>query len=158
MSANDILELLPQELRTLNRMEREIALPYPAVLEAIDVLEAQGVLLTGWEPLASYADGGFGAYPAMGIGGLAGITIPDSQAWDEAVQSSADIHRSTILDEWETRATTPPVEGVQLIFGLSGRRGHPTPRPQGHPSGFPSRILCEWTRGRNPQTRVCPHS
>ncbi|HTP28730.1 MAG TPA: hypothetical protein VMK12_24105 [Anaeromyxobacteraceae bacterium] len=73
MSANGILELLPPELRRLNRMEREIALPYPAVLEAIDVLQARGVLLLGWEPLASYPDAGFGTYPAMGIGGLAGM-------------------------------------------------------------------------------------
>jgi len=31
-------------------MEREIALPYPAIIAAIDALEDQGVLLLGWEP------------------------------------------------------------------------------------------------------------
>ena len=120
MTQDPLLDLLPPELRRLNRMEREIALPYPAVLEAIDVLEAQGVLLTGWEPLASYADGGFGAYPADVIGGLAGRA--GGADWDEAVRSSAARHRWTISEEWRTRESTPPVEGVELIFCVAGRR------------------------------------
>ena len=100
-------------------MDREIALPYPAVLEAIDALERQSVLLVGWEPLASYADGGFGAYPADGIGGLAGIEIPSASAWGSAVTQSAKLHRTTIEDEWRTRATTPPAHGVELVFCLT---------------------------------------
>jgi len=114
-----IVDLLPPELRRLNRMDREIALPYPTVLEAIDVLEAQGVLLTGWEPLATYPDGGFGAYPADVIGGLGGPARGAN--WDEAVRLSAALHRSTISEEWRTRRSTPPVEGVELVFGITGK-------------------------------------
>src|SRR5438552_232647 len=118
-----LLDLLPPVLQTQNRMEREIALPYPAVLEAIDALLAHGVLLLGWEPLAAYPDGGFGAYPARGIGGLAGITVPAAdEDWGDAVRSSATIHRSTISDEWRTRTSTPPQDGVELIFCLTGRQ------------------------------------
>jgi hypothetical protein len=29
------------------------------------------------------------------------------------------MHRGTIKDEWRTRETTPPKEGVELIFGLT---------------------------------------
>jgi hypothetical protein len=48
--------LLSPQLLAQNRMEREIALPYPAVLAAIDELEARGMLLLGWEALASFPD------------------------------------------------------------------------------------------------------
>jgi hypothetical protein len=84
------LDLLPPELRAQNRMEREIALPYAESLQAIDILETAGVLLVGWEPLASYDDGRFGAYPSQGIGGLSGLEVPQTlPTWDEAVSDAA---------------------------------------------------------------------
>jgi hypothetical protein len=102
-----------------SRMENEIALPYPAVLEAIDALEAKDIYLLGWEPLATYADGGFGAYPAPGAGGLSlDLPAPDED-WRAAVKRSAAIHRDTIKNEWRTRASTPPHAGVELIFCIT---------------------------------------
>jgi hypothetical protein len=113
------LDLLPLRLAALSRMEREIALPYPEVLDAIDALEAKSVLLLGWEALAIYPDGGFGAYPGGMVAGLAGISIPSPDRWDEAISSSAASHRATIRHEWRTRETTPPAEGVELIFCIT---------------------------------------
>lgn len=43
------LDLLPHDLRAASRMEREIALPFPAVLDVINLIEGQGILLLGWE-------------------------------------------------------------------------------------------------------------
>jgi hypothetical protein len=113
------LDLLPTGLAALSRLEREIALPYPEVLEAVDTLEADSVLLLGWEALATYPDGGFGAYPSSMIGGVAGVSIPPADQWGEAVSRSAARHRATIEHEWQTRETTPPAEGVELIFCLT---------------------------------------
>ena len=66
-------------------METEIALPYSAVLEAVDLLEAQDIYLLGWEALAVYPDGGFGAYPAPGIGGRSLNLPPPDEDWHAAV-------------------------------------------------------------------------
>jgi hypothetical protein len=57
------LDLLPPALRAVNRLDREIALPYPSVIEAVDVLASQGVLLVGWEGnvLSSSPGPGWGA-------------------------------------------------------------------------------------------------
>jgi hypothetical protein len=110
---------LPYELARQSRMEKEIALPYPAVLEAIDALEAQDIYLLGWEPLATRPDGRFGTYPAPGIGGLSlDLPSPDED-WRAAVERSAAIHRDTIKNEWRTRASSPPQEGVELIFCIT---------------------------------------
>lgn len=99
-------------------MQREIALPYPEILEAIDALEAKSALLLGWEALATYPDGGFGAYPSRAIGGLT-VELPAPDEWDDAVARSAARHRENIEHEWRTRETTPPVQGVELIFCLT---------------------------------------
>jgi hypothetical protein len=103
----------------LSRMKREIALPYPEVLEAVDALEAESVLLLGWEALATYPDGRFGAYPSSMIGGLVGASIPAVSDWDDAVGQSAAQHRATIEREGQTRESTLPKKGVELIFCLS---------------------------------------
>ena len=100
-------------------METEIALPYSAVLEAVDLLEAQDIYLLGWEALAVYPDGGFGAYPAPGMGGLSLDLPPQDEDWHAAVERSATIHRDTIKAEWRTRKWTPPQEGVELIFCIT---------------------------------------
>jgi hypothetical protein len=53
------------------------------------------------------------------IGGVAGVSIPSADQWDEAVSRSAARHRATIEHEWQARETTPPAEGVELIFCLT---------------------------------------
>ncbi len=94
------VDLLPRALRLANEMKHEIALPYPAVLEAVDALAAQDVLLLGWEP---FAPNGPSAYSAPAFGGLMGIEVPESgDEWDDAVQESAELHRSTITRQAET--------------------------------------------------------
>jgi hypothetical protein len=116
-------DLLPPELQEQNKMRREIALPYPAVLKAIDLLEARGVLLLGWELLATYTDGGMGHHNVDGIRGIDGVTLPAADDdWGEAVRRSAALHRFTISEAWRFRETTPPEPGVQLIFNLAGTR------------------------------------
>ncbi len=100
-------------------MEKEIALPFPDVLDAIDILESQDVLLLGWEPHGAYEDGGYGAYPSPSFGGftLPEHAIPDNRAeWQKAVHQSAQLHRTTIRKEWQQRESTPPAKGVELIF------------------------------------------
>ena len=116
-------ELLPPELGQQNKMEREIALPYPAVLQVIDLLEALGVFLLGWELIAIHPDGGMGHYNVDGIRGIEGITLPaTNDDWREAVRRSADLHRFSISEEWRLRDTSPPQPGVELIFNLAGTR------------------------------------
>ncbi len=57
------VDLLPPRLRAMNLSDKEIALPLPAVMDAIDALEASEVLLLGWEPMPTYSRNGQGAYP-----------------------------------------------------------------------------------------------
>lgn len=113
------LDLLPDDLRAESRMEREIALPFPAVLDAVRLIEEQGVFLLGSEALATYPDGGFGAYPC---GGVVGLSIePPAQASERsrAVRHAANEMRRTITEEATTRSLTPPVDGVELIFCIT---------------------------------------
>ena len=95
-------------------MEREIALPYPLVLDAIDALEASGVYILGWEALATWPDGGFGASPG---GGFMGFSVEETlRASANAVPRAAAAVRKTIIDEATTRRGIPPMPGVELIF------------------------------------------
>ena len=113
------LDLLPDGLRAESRMEREIALPFPVVLDAVRLIEEQGVFLLGWEALATYPDGGFGAYPC---GGVVSFSIePPAHASERsrAVRHAADEMRRTITDEATTRSLTPPIDGVELIFCIT---------------------------------------
>lgn len=110
------LDLLPAALAAESRMEREIALPYPLVLDAIDALEARGVVILGWEALATWPDGGFGAYPG---GGIMHFTVDESlRASVDAVPAAAAAAavRATVIDEATTRRGTPRMPGVELIF------------------------------------------
>lgn len=54
------LDLLPVHLREQSISPREIVLPVSAVLEAIDVLEAAGAYILGWEGWVNTADGRHG--------------------------------------------------------------------------------------------------
>jgi hypothetical protein len=112
------IDLLPRALAAQSRMEREIALPYPLVLEAVDALAAQGVFMLGWEALATYPDGGFGAYPSRGV---VHFEVDASLRDDPAgPRLSAEAVRETIVDEATTRKSTPPRPGVELIFCVTG--------------------------------------
>lgn len=54
------LDLLPKRLQDLSISSREIALPMEAALEAIDLLERQGVHILGWEGWVKGDDGRVG--------------------------------------------------------------------------------------------------
>lgn len=108
------LDLLPAALAAESRMDREIALPYPMILDAIDALEARGIILLGWEALATWPDGGFGAYPG---GGVVHFEVEASLRGDvNAVRAAASSVRETVTAEATTRRDTPPMPGVELIF------------------------------------------
>ncbi len=100
-------------------MEREIALPFPAVLEAVRVIEEKNIFLLGWEALATYPDGGFGAYPCGGVVHFS-IEPPDQPRERlQAVGHAADEMRRTITNEATTRSLTPPIDGVELVFCIT---------------------------------------
>lgn len=54
------LDLLPQRLQDLSISSCEIVLPYGAALEAIDLLEGQGIHILGWEGWVKGQDGRIG--------------------------------------------------------------------------------------------------
>jgi hypothetical protein len=84
------------------------------VLDAIDAVEARGVVILGWEALATWADGGFGAYPG---GGIMHFSVDESlRASVDAVPAAAAAVRETVIDEATTRRGTPRMPGVELIF------------------------------------------
>jgi hypothetical protein len=59
------LELLPTRIAEKSISPREIVLPMTEALEAIDLLEAKGLLILGWEGWVKTADGrvGHGSAP-----------------------------------------------------------------------------------------------
>jgi hypothetical protein len=118
------LDLLPQSLAALSRLATEIALPYPVVLQAVDALEAQSMLLLGWEALAIRPDGAIGGPPGEAFGGLSVELPATGQDWASAVSSSAARHRQTIEHEARTRESFPPIDGVELIFCLTVAATH----------------------------------
>jgi len=77
------------------------------------------VFLLGWEALATWPDGGFGAYPGEGFMGLSVEPPGRDDDWSEAVRDAADQLRRTITEEATTRSATPPVAGVELIFCIT---------------------------------------
>jgi hypothetical protein len=123
--ADERLDLLPRSLAALSGLATEIALPYPVVLQAVDALEAQNVLLLGWEGLAIRLDGAIGGYPGEAFGGLSVEPPETSTEWAAAVSSSAARHRQTIEHEARTREWFPPIDGVELIFCLTVARSPP---------------------------------
>ena len=54
------LELLPARIAEKSISREEIVLPMAEALEAIDLLEAKGLLILGWEGCVKTADGGVG--------------------------------------------------------------------------------------------------
>jgi hypothetical protein len=59
------LELLPARIAEKSISQQEIVLPMTEALEAIDLLEAKGLLILGWEGWVKTADGrvGHGSAP-----------------------------------------------------------------------------------------------
>jgi len=94
------LDLLPQNLRSKSISPREIVLPLPEVLEALDLLESHGIQILGWEGWVKDGQGrvGHGSAPQ----GLSTGHLSVSQA--------ADLCRRTIpraAEDWlRQNATT----------------------------------------------------
>jgi hypothetical protein len=111
----DEIALLPARLRDESLSDREIVLPYPDVLEAIDLLARHEIGFYGWEGWARYphGQGHFSEYP--------GITLEPQtdEAWSAFVARSGDACRTTITDAWHRWNSQPKDERV-LYFCLTG--------------------------------------
>ena len=98
------LNLLPVHLREQSISPREIVLPVSAALEAIDLLEAAGASILGWEGWTKTADGrhGHGTAPqgwsidpkthsASAAAEICRRTIPEDAAqWAKAHPGTTD--------------------------------------------------------------------
>jgi hypothetical protein len=85
----DDIEALPPHLRRLSSMDREIALPLDAALEAIDFFERHGWHALGWEGLLRHGDGAIG-HPWNAFGTA---PMPDDRA------QAYEFMRSSLADE-----------------------------------------------------------
>ena len=73
------LDLLPTRLRELSISQREIVLPMTEALEAINLLESQGIQILGWEGWVKDTQGrvGHGSAP-QGTGSLQELSVQDA--------------------------------------------------------------------------------
>src|SRR4051812_3673651 len=103
-------------------MQREIALPYSAVLDAINALAVQDIYLLGWEALATYPNGEFG-YPSDGIMGFSPAPIHGVSRGDKGPSERGQVPRTR-------QASMPPAT-----------RGRPyaARRTSGHGPAWPLR-------------------
>src|SRR5688572_27535162 len=107
------LALLPEHLRDLSISQREIVLPLAAALEAIDLLEADGIYILGWEGWVKDETGKHGHG-----------TAPQGWSADAAKQSiheAAQLCRSTIPADAAQWDEDNPVTTDQLHFCITVR-------------------------------------
>jgi hypothetical protein len=103
MPQSEVLALLPESIRLHSISTREIVLPEPAALQAIDYFEEEGLLILGWEGWIKTEDGrvGHGTAPqgtasleALSVGEAAHIcrtSIPNhAQAWRREFPNTTD--------------------------------------------------------------------
>jgi len=107
------IDLLPEHLREQSISPREIVLPLSAALEAIDLLEAAGVFILGWEGWVKTVDGrhGHGTAP---------------QGWsadpkNHSVHEAAELCRNTIPDDAARWALDYPGTTDQLHICITLR-------------------------------------
>ena len=48
------LKLIPEQYRSISISDKEIVLPYPEVIEAIEYLKENNIAFSGWEGWAKY--------------------------------------------------------------------------------------------------------
>jgi hypothetical protein len=103
----DNLSLLPEKFRRTSLSDREIVVPYELAIEAVDLFEAKGTLVLGWEGWLLYPDG------RRGHSGRHQGTV----SLDElSVAEAASLVRRTIQqahDEWQSE---PEYLGAQLFY------------------------------------------
>ena len=102
--------LLPERLTELSISPREVVLPESAALAAVDVAEAAGVLILGWEGWVKAVDGrvGHGSAP-QGTVSLDCLTVAEAAA----------LCRSTIPRAAEAWRAEHPESTDQLHFCLT---------------------------------------
>jgi hypothetical protein len=105
----DDIEALPPHLRRLSAMDREIALPLAAALEAIDFFERHGWDALGWEGVVRRRDGAMG-HPPKALG-TAGMPIDRAEAYE--------FMRSSLADEAREWGRDPIVRDAELLFCLT---------------------------------------
>jgi hypothetical protein len=107
------LDLLPARLREQSLSKREIVLPVGAALEALDLLEAQGVYIFGWEGWVKDEAGRHGHG-----------TAPQGWSTDvnrHSVREAAELCRSTIPRDAEQWAKDYPGTTDQLHICITVR-------------------------------------
>ena len=106
------LALLPERLRETSISQQEIVLPMAEALEAIDLLESQGVLILGWEGWVKDTQGrvGHGSAP-QGTESLQ----------DLSAHEAAELCRATIPADAEQWAQDNPGSTDALYFCITVR-------------------------------------
>lgn len=106
---SDLLRV-PEPLAIRSLSNREVVLPYPEVLDAIDQLEAGGCDLLGWEGWLRFSDGHAG-HSARHQGTTDLGLVARAEAFHSCRETIEEAQR-----EWEARAE---VAGASLYFCLS---------------------------------------
>lgn len=106
------LELLPKQIAEKSISEKEIVLPNSEALQAIDIFEAKGVFILGWEGWIKTIEGhvGHGNAP-QGTLSLENLTI----------EEAAKFCRETIMLETELWQSSNPATTNQLHFCITVR-------------------------------------
>jgi hypothetical protein len=108
--AHDSFAALPAKFRENSISDRERVVPYELALEAVDLLEAKGILILGWEGWLAYQDGG------RGHSGRHQGTVSLDQL---SVAESASLVRRTIANAYKAWLKEPEYPGAQLYFCIT---------------------------------------
>jgi hypothetical protein len=106
----DDFTLLPDGFRLASISDREIVVSYELALEAVDILEADGILILGWEGWLLYPDGERG----HSVHHQGTVSLHDL-----SVASAASLVRRTINASHQQWQQAPEAPGVQLFYCIT---------------------------------------
>lgn len=113
MTQSTVLALLPHGIRAQSISDREVVLPLDAALAAIDIIEARGLHILGWEGWLKYPDGRHGHGGPMGSASLENLSPADA----------AELCRRTIAEEAARWREENPRRAEQMYFCITTRTG-----------------------------------
>jgi hypothetical protein len=106
----DNFALLPDRFRRASISDREIVVPYELALEAVDILESQGILILGWEGWLVHPDG---------KRGHSGHHQGAVSLHDLSVAGAASLVRRTINASHQQWQQAPEAPGAQLFYCIT---------------------------------------
>lgn len=105
---------LPERLRSLSILDAEITLPYPEVLEAIEILRLENIGLLGWELILKGKDGRI-SHPTTVVG--YSTSFEDDESYDNFVERSTWNSKTTIENFYKNEAEN--YSNIELYFCIT---------------------------------------